>query len=175
MKLIFTFLLLALPLAMNAQTFSSAVDYNDHIVELQRRIGVKMMKFNEELSSDAATLESVNAELKELQSVADDVISNCQKLPAYEKNTALRDAAMDLFKYYKKTFKEDYSRMVQLIYGDELTEESIKELEAILEKVTVDEKVLDERFMKEQTSFADKHGFSLGENELQEQIDSIDK
>ena len=64
--------------------------------------------------------------------------------------------------------------MVQLIYGDDLTEESIKELEAILEKVTVDEKVLDERFLKEQTSFADKHGFSLSENELQDQIDSKD-
>lgn len=174
MKLIFTFLLLVLPLAMSAQTFSSAVDYNDHIVELQSRIGVKMVEFNEVLSREGATLELVNAELKELQSVADDVISESQKLPAYEKNTSLRDAAIDLFKYYKKTFKEDYSRMVQLIYGDDLTEESIKELEAILEKVTVDEKVLDERFLKEQTSFADKHGFSLSENELQDQIDSKD-
>lgn len=171
MKSLFIFLLFVLPIAVGAQTFKTATEYNDYIVSLQNRIGEKMISFNSEVSSEMATLESVNVELKVLIIGTENVIKEIEKLPAYEKNTSLRNAAKDLFKFYEKTIKEDYTRMVNIIYNSELTDADYAELQTILEKVTNEEKVYDQRFQSEQEQFASKYGFTLEKNELQEELD----
>ncbi|MCC6702840.1 MAG: hypothetical protein IT221_15015 [Fluviicola sp.] len=171
MKTLFTFLLFVLPITIGAQTFKTATEYNDYIVGLQNRIGEKMISFNTEVSSVGATFESVNVELKALVEETEKVIKEIEKLPAFEKNTSLRNAAKDLFLFYEKTIKEDYTKMINLIYNTDLTEEDLAQLQAILDKVTNDEKVIDERFQSEQQQFAAKYGFTLEENELQEQLD----
>jgi ElaB/YqjD/DUF883 family membrane-anchored ribosome-binding protein len=172
MKTFFTFLLFVLPITVGAQTFESGIEYNDYIVALQNRIGEKMISFNTEVASETATLESVNVELNALIAETETVIKEISKMPAFEKNTSLRNSAKDLFLFYEKTIKEDYTQMVNLLYTVELTEETIAQFQAILEKVTNEEKVYDERFQSEQQQFATKYGFTLEENELQEQIDS---
>jgi hypothetical protein len=172
MKSIFAFLLFVLPLTISAQTNTTAIEYNDHIVELQNRIGYKMVSFNEEVGKNDATYESVKVHLEDLLLVTQTVIKETEKIPAHEKNITLRNSALDLFKFYETTIKFDYSKMIELLFVGELTEAKLADLQVILEKVTNDEKVYDERFQSEQQKFAEKYGFTLEENELQQQIDS---
>lgn len=158
-----------------AQKFTEASEYNDYIVELQNKIGYKMLEFNERIGEEGATLESVTPYHSALVQTTKDVIADLKKLPAFEGNSSFKNSAVDLFNFYLKTIEVDYKEMMELIFSETMDEAALERLSQILEQITTDEAVYDENFAREQQAFADKYNFDLIDNELQDEIDDLDE
>lgn len=158
-----------------SQNFTEASKYNDYIVELQNKIGYKMLEFNERMGEEDATLESVTPYHTALLQTTKDVIADLKKMPAFEGNTSFRNSAIDLFNFYLKTIEVDYKEMMELIFAERIDDASLERLNQILEQITEEEAVYDENFAREQQAFADKYNFDLIDNELQEEIDELDE
>jgi hypothetical protein len=158
-----------------AQTFTSAQEYNDYIVNVQVSIGEKMLAFNDIVGDENVTLEYAISELNAMVAFADGVIAKTSKITPFEKNIELKESAIALFRFYRQILNEDYRKMVTIYYDPNLNEESIKEMEVILESISQREAPLDERFQTAQIAFAEKYNLELLENELQEEIDEINE
>lgn len=171
MKTLFLLLVLLTSGMVSAQKFSSAVEYNDHIVDLQNEIGYKMIAFNEQVGGENSTLEQVQPFFDDLLSTTRDVIKRLEKVQPWENNKELKSAALELFRFYEVTIDRDYRKMMEIIYKTELTDEDYTALTDILAKVTEDEKGFDGRFQVAQQAFADKYNFDLEKNELQDELD----
>ena len=171
MKTFFIFLVSALPFFAGAQSDDAAIAYNDHIVELQNRIGYKMVAFNEKVGEEGSTRESVDVYYQDLLAETREVIKEAEKIAPFEGNVALRNSAINLFKFYEKVITTDYKRMLDIIYAPEISDEMYEELTNILAKVTEEEAGYDQAFQTTQEIFANKYGFDLTPNELQEEMD----
>lgn len=172
LKSIMLLLVLAVTGSATAQTFTNAVDYNDHIVGLQNEIGYKMIAFNNEVSSEYASAESVKPFYDDLLKTTRSVIAKLEKVKPFEKNVELKNAAMELFRYYETTIAVDYKEMIELIFGDNLDEAAMARVQELLVKVTEAEAVVDAKFKSAQEAYAVKYNIDLEENELQEEIDA---
>jgi hypothetical protein len=100
-----------------------------------------------------------------------EALGKISSMSDYEGYFELRDAAIDLFTFYLHTFEDDYAEMINLVYSDDSDEATMDSINALLEKISVEEGEIDDRFAAAQASFSDIHGFGLLENELQEEID----
>jgi hypothetical protein len=169
----FLLLLLCLTLGVQAQapTFKNGVDYNDYIVGLQTNVGLTIVSFNEFMGGDGVTIEAVQPYYDAMVSTAKEALTKSRALGPYKGNTELRASAVDLFTFYVDMFTNEYKEMIDLVIGAEITEASLVRVNEILTTVTEKEGVLDQAFQTAQQNFATQFGFSLEENELQEQLD----
>lgn len=158
-------------LQLVAQEFNSAIDYNDYIVEQQNKVGEAILTFNDVMASDDATKESIQPYHELLISTCREGLGNLHELSDYEGNDELRQAAIDLFNFYVLTFTDDYTEMIEILFGENSDEETMDNLNALLEKITIGEGEFDNGFAMAQASFSELYGFDLLENELQEEID----
>ncbi|ASS48081.1 MAG: hypothetical protein A3D31_00670 [Candidatus Fluviicola riflensis] len=158
--------------AVSAQTFTNAIDYNDHIVDLQNEIGYKMIAFNNEVGSETATAASVKPFYDDLLKTTKTVITKLEKVKPFEKNVELKTSAMELFRFYETTIAVDYREMIDLIFGDEFDDAALVRVQELLVKVTEAEAVVDAKFKTAQEAYALKYNIDLEENELQEEIDA---
>jgi hypothetical protein len=164
------FALLLLPIATAAQ-IKDPIIYNDKIVGYQNDVVTEMLNLNESINLDNSTHASIEAQRLQLLKTAQRSVSDTQKMPAFEGNTELRDAAVSLFKFYEGIIRNEYKQMIDIIYKEEITEDDLATLNALVARITEDEIAFDERFEKAQSAFARVHGLDLIENELQEEID----
>lgn len=172
LKSIMLLFVLATTGAVSAQTFTNAIDYNDHIVELQNEIGYKMIAFNNEVSSETATAASVKPFYDDLLKTTRAVIVKLEKVKPFEKNVELKTSAMELFRFYETTISVEYKEMIELIFGEDLDEAALERVQELLVKVTEAEQVVDAKFKTAQEAYAKKYNIDLEENELQEEIDA---
>ncbi|MFY7990619.1 MAG: LIC11966 family surface protein [Fluviicola sp.] len=173
-QLTFVFALL-FTLTVKAQTFSSAQEYNDYIVNVQVSIGEKMLAFNDIVGDESATLEYAISELNAMVAFTDDAIAKAAKITPFEKNIELKESALALFRFYRQILNEDYRKMVQIYFDTNLNEASLEEMQAILDSISQREAPLDDRFQSAQQAFAERYNLELLENELQEEIDVINE
>ena len=164
------FALVFCSLNVQAQKFSTAIEYNDYIVEQQNSIASAMLIFNEGLNSLSATKENAMENLNGLKTATKTGLEKVRKMSAFEGNTSLREATIDLFSFYETTFANEYAQLVDLLFKDDLNDDILAEMERLLAKITESEKVLDENFASEQKAFAVTHGFELTTNEWQEKL-----
>lgn len=166
--LLFTFVLLS---NSKAQNFSTPVEYNDYIVNSQNELVNLLLVFNDEVSADGATEDSLLALADQMTLKAESLVSRVQAMSDYEGNWDLRNSAIELFQFYVRTFSNEYREMIKLIFVEELDEATLTKLNEILETVTNSEAYYDNKFAEAQQAFAKKHNIELIENELQEEVD----
>jgi hypothetical protein len=154
-----------------AQTFSTPVAYNDYIVNSQNELIDLLLIFNDQVSADDAVKSDLLALTDAMTLKAKSLVTKVEAMGDYEGNWELRNSALELFRFYVKTFSTEYPEMIELIFAPELDEATLTKLNAILEKVTTEESFYDNKFAEAQQAFAKKHNIQLIENELQEEID----
>lgn len=170
--LFIAFLLIARPLAaQEVNPYASAVDYNDYIVNAQNDIGQAMIGFNEVFASAEVDEETANRSFNHLLSVIEESVSKLEALKDYQGNTELRDASRALFGFYKRVVENEYKELMGLMLKPEFTTQDEERLYELMNKISTEEGSYDDAFEKAQTAFAAQHGFQLGENELQKEID----
>lgn len=167
---IFTFLVFSSLCQANAQTFKTAVEYNDYIVEQQTLIGEKLMTFFERFGEEDMSNAVISTILDDLLNTVNDGVLAIKRLPAYEDDTQMRQAALELFQFYSKTIDQDYREMVNLVFGGNLDDATAARFKEIVAKVQAEEVEYDLNFSSAQGAFAEKYDFTLEENELQEKM-----
>jgi hypothetical protein len=93
----------------------------------------------------------------------------------FEDDATFKDAAIDLFKFYKRAFAQDYKELLDIIEKEEPTMDDLDRVNTIVEKVGDEEKIVDDKIQTAQKAFADKHNVKITDNSLQDKIDNLDK
>jgi hypothetical protein len=130
-------------LNVKAQTFSTPVAYNDYIVNSQNELIDLLLVFNDQVSADDAEKKNLLALTHEMTLKAKSLVAKVEAIADYEGNWDLRNSALELFRFYVKTFSTEYREMIELIFVAELDEATLAKLNVILEKVTTEESFYD--------------------------------
>jgi hypothetical protein len=170
MRILFALFVL-ITTTVSAQSFTSAIEYNDYIVNLQNQIGYKILAFNEEMEKETSTLASMQPFHDDLLQTTRNAIVSLEGIEAWDGNVELKASALALFSFYQQAFANEYKEMMGIVFKAELTDADYARLTEILQSVTEQEAGYDLRFSNAQKEISEKYGFSLDENELQEEID----
>ena len=166
--LLFLFLL---PFTAFAQKMT-AVEYNDKIVNCQNDIGYKMLAIGEYVGSGEETTKEEASNLREIAlKAAKKAVSDLEKMGAYSGDDAMRQAALNLFRFYENILTNEYAQMVDILYKEDFTDADSEQLGLLVQVVSEKEAPFDEKFQDAQVAFAKKNGLELEENPLQEKID----
>ena len=91
----------------------------------------------------------------------------------FDGNSDLRDAAVNLFRFYKYIASTDFKRILEILDMDEPTDADYEELDQIDAKIAERELPLDAAFQNAQKAFSDKNNLQLLKNEYQDAIDGM--
>jgi hypothetical protein len=169
MKALFITFHLLVTFSSFSQNNTEAIKFNDDLVNFQNQIGEQIVYFNSVVGLENASFETVNPVLNELVKTVNEVILKAEKLKPYDNNIELKNAFMDLFKFYQRTVNTEYKEIVKIIFVDEKMD--VDRVNLLIDKVTQEEAVLDAKFKSVQNAYALKYKFKLVENEIQEKID----
>jgi hypothetical protein len=147
----------------------SAVDYNDAIVNEQNKI------IEHILAMSNATYDIAESDQHRLKIIeqCDSSIAIVGAMEPFDGNSDLRDAAVNLFRFYKDIASTDFKRILDILDMDEPTDADYEELDQIDAKIAERELPLDAAFQNAQKAFSDKHNLQLLKNEYQDAIDGM--
>jgi hypothetical protein len=149
-----------------AKPNNDAIEYNDKIVTEQTKIGNQILAF-----SEAPTDES----LAVLQKQATTSLAVLNEMKPFEKNAELLNTAKVLFQFYINVTNNEYAKILDLFKNSTKykQEELIEKINVYVAAIGAKEKNIDQNFSVAQNTFAKKFGFTLTENKLQREIDSV--
>jgi phospholipase/lecithinase/hemolysin len=151
--------------AQVTKKFTTAVAYNDFIVDEQVKIGEAIKAFNTAFGNTEDTLQ-IHEARKAITKQADSSINQLKRLVPFSGDTALKKNAMSLFSFYSKTASNEYKQLVQIYYSKKTNEDISKELQALIKVITDKEALYDKNFQDAQKAFAAKHNIDLKANEF---------
>ena len=152
----------------NGVSYKNAVEYNDYIVLRQTDLMRKVVEFGETAQTD---IDSAASLLSSYSRDTEKMIDEIRGMPAFKGDTALRNAAVNSFSFYKRVFEEDYMDIINIRRKGDLTQDDVDEMERIVKKIEREEKVLDDAFQAAQKSFAKENNMRLRENEMQKEME----
>jgi len=151
--------------------YSSALQYNDYIVNKQSDIAKQMIQLVTETQTDLAKAEQTRTLM--VTRIAQ-TIRDIERMPDWKGNTILRDKALSIFGFYRGLFADDYKRVIDMQKDGDVSPEEEAEYNKIMKNVESREDVLDRDFKTAQMDFASKNGFQVATtSEMQSKIDSI--
>jgi hypothetical protein len=176
MKKIFLFVMVVAGLAAckspakgkNGEVYKTPVQYNDYIIGRQTILLKNIMDFAKVAQTD---LDSADLMLNDYVRQTNKMIEELRGMPPFRGDSALRDAAISSFSFYRKTFDEYYRDIIKL--RKEESEDNETAINDIIEKLTVDEEKYDKVFHNAQRDFAKKNKMKLMDNEMQKEIDQM--
>lgn len=146
---------------------STAIEYNDYIVEAQNKIGKTLLDLNAVVANVESTHEQAKASLMVLRNTIDASINTLENLEQLTPDYGLRATALDLFRFYKRIMNNQYVQMTDEIYS---ANPNYELLDKLLAEVSSEEKTYDDAFQSAQEQFASANNFVLEKNSMQEQI-----
>ena len=169
MKYIY-FLLFAVTIA-SCKYFNqdSAIKYNDNIVLLQDKIHIKMTALGNSFSTKDSV--EINKNLQALKTTSDSAIAVVGGLSGIDGDTQLKDAALNLFKFYRKLADVEFAQEGAIFCKEEITADDMKVLNDIVESVTKEEKPLDDALGEAQNNLAKKYNFKLEHKDMSNKKD----
>jgi hypothetical protein len=154
----------------NGVVYKSAVQYNDYIVGRQTSLMKDILAFVDVAQSD---LDSAYGMLDRFVKQTGTMITEIKGMPAYKGDSALRDAAVNSFGFYRKLFEKEYRDILHLrSEQDGLSTDIEDRIEAIVKRIEEEEKGYDDRFQEAQKAFASKNKMKLVDNEMQKEFDN---
>ncbi len=94
------------------------------------------------------------------ESVLDSLAGNIRSMPAFDGDSAYRDAAANLGEFYKNSIGNYYANIAK-IYKEVKDTSAETKVNVLLAKLQEEEKVADDSFLKERAAFASKHGITI--------------
>ena len=155
----------------NGVVYKSAVEYNDYIISRQSTLIKNVMDFVKVSQND---LDSADKMLDKNVAELSIMINDLNGMPAYKGDSILRNAAINLFQFYKKVFSNEYKKLIEIRRnGGGATADGIAEMNGIVERITKEEESYDKNFHNAQRDFAQKNNMKLTDNEMQKNIDKM--
>ena len=100
-------------------------------------------------------------EREELLSLVKKSIAELNAMSGFEGDTQLKDGALTLLNFYKKSLEEHYPKMIELIANRDRSKEDHAKLESYRNELINEEKIHDDKFEEVQVEFAKKHKLDL--------------
>lgn len=169
----FSILLIIIASSCNIKPSMSPIEYNDKIVAEQNKIIKVVFDY-----VDAVSVDSDKAEKSRLIMVEQckSSLKVVESMDDYEGNVRLRDAGIDLFKFYLTLAEESFKEIAEInSKGEEITMEDLERLEVLESEMDKKESKLDNELSAAQEEFAKKYNFQLGENKYQKEVDDLNK
>lgn len=156
----------------NGVVYKSAIEYNDYIANRQTSLVKKVLELTKVMS---VNLDTAEVKLKQAVSEAEEMIVEIKGMPPYKGDSALRDAAIKSFSFYKNIFENDYIDVINIYKkGEEnLTREDVTEVNRIVAKISQEEAILDKSFQNAQKTYAEKNKIKLVENKMQQEVEKM--
>lgn len=157
------------PKGANGETYSSATEYNDYIVDRQMTLMKRVMSFSQmaQINLDSAA-NMLDGFVKETSTMVKEI----KGMPPYKGDSTLRDASANLFGFYRKIFDNEYRDILQLRKEQDGTSVEIQDrIEALVKGIEDEEKGYDRSFQAAQKAFAAKNNMRIIENPMQKEFD----
>lgn len=163
------FILFGWGTALYAQTpnFTKAADYNDYIVLEQTLMGRKLESFNKALAEE--NMREAKKQHAELLSQIDLSIQKINNMPDFKGNTAFKNAAFELFVFYKMIISQDYQKIMTIVEREGANDKTFPRINSIFISIQRDEAVMFGQFNKAQNDFAKQFDMKIQENELEKE------
>jgi hypothetical protein len=157
----------------NGVIYKSALQYSDYIVERQTSIAKNIIEYAKAIDIN---LDSASRVLDKTIAKTDISINELKRMPPYNGDRSFRDAAIDLFEFYKKIFSTDYRRIIEIRKkNDAITESDKAEVKEIVNSLSKEERRFDSTMHIAQENFGLKNKLTLKENDLQKSINKMNK
>ncbi len=156
----------------NGVSYSSAVQYNDYIVDRQTKLMKNVLEFGKMSDSQ---MDTADAALRRYANQAETMIGELKGMPAYKGDSALRDAAVRSFTFYKRVFETEYMDLLKIRQkGQEnITPDDVAEANRIVESISKEEESFDAAFKKAQENYAERNHMKLKNNSLQDDLNKL--
>jgi hypothetical protein len=172
-KLVYLLFIVAALGAIGCEKKLTATEYNNKIINEQSKVLDLVLEFTAKV--DSSDMKGARALLDITGVQCDSSIKIIEAMGPFEEDASFKDAAIDLFKFYKRAFAQDYKELLDIIEKEEPTMDDLDRINTIVEKVGDEEKVVDDKIQTAQKAFADKHNVKITDNSLQDKIDNLDK
>ena len=154
-------LLLGITLFLASQTLHAqnreAVKYNNTVIKEQHSVTPLIVSFFHNHFKKHIAPAIIKREKEKIELKLDKGIARLQAMDGFEGDTKLRDAAIEWFKLYKRSFDIEYEEVIPILTKKDKTEDDKMKLKALREKLLSEEEAIDIKFEKEQEDFAAKH------------------
>ncbi len=177
------FLILVLPMVMFVSScsqsnekksdkisFSSAIEYNDYIVNLQTKTIKEILALTDQLKNGDSL--AIQQSFNKFGTQAKKSLEDLKKLDSFKGDVSFRNSALDLFQFYVTIYEVDYKEMINIVTKKNVTDKDLARVDQIVAKVSTDEVKFDDNFAKAQQAFAEKNNMKIIKNELQDEIDN---
>lgn len=146
----------------------AAIAYNDKIVNEQTKIGETILLFSGNPNEFSLT---------QISTQVQNSLKVLNTMRGFDGSKDLLEAAKALFKFYASITKNEYKEILELLekrnkYSQEELSSKIDEL---TNSISAKEGPLDKKFQAAQSVFAQKYGFTLSKNKLEEKIKDVTK
>jgi hypothetical protein len=172
-KLVYLLFIVAVAATTGCEKKLTATEYNNKIIDEQGKVLDLVLDFTAKV--DESDMKGARLLLEKTGVQCDSSIKTIEAMGPFDDDASFKDAAIDLFKFYKRAFATDYKELLDIIEKEEPTMEDLDRVNVIVKKVSDEEMVLDDKVQKVQKEFADKHDVKITDNSMQEKIDNLDK
>lgn len=154
----------------NGIKFSSAVEYNNYIVDKQTDVANQILGFSSVKELDKKE-EIIDATIPKLTQHIKDI----QNMPAWKGNVEFRNNSATLFIFYKDIFSTSYKRIIEIQKDGVITDKEKTEIQKITTDINTREAKLDVAFSKAQHNFASQNNMTIQANPLQNKVNQHKK
>ena len=149
-------------------------EYNNKVIDIQLTVINKILALNK--AFEKLVPAELDAGLKGFQESSEKAVADISKFEAYEGSTTLKDAALNLFKFYQAASINEYKKMIDILKkGAAMTPEDQTTLGTLAAQVGTNEKGFDEAFKNAQQAFSKQYNLPIEVNEKQKEIDNMGK
>jgi len=137
----------------------NSLEFHNKIVSEHSRIDVAVSRFNEGIVLFDG--DTILADYKNLLAVTEKVIAETEKIKLPESGAEYHKAALDLFRFYLRTFENDYYDAVAIMYRIPITDADIEEMERLFDRVELKESIFLNAFFNAQIDFCEAEGIEI--------------
>ncbi len=152
---------------------SSALRYNDKIIEIQSKVINKIIILTQSMKTGNTDL--MQRRLEELQQQTTLSANEITSLEEFEGGNELFNAALDLFEFYESVCKNEFQEMIEILARSQsgISAMDLSRMQDLQRIIQEEEGALDRKLLTAQQDFAKQFGFRIGKNKLQKKIDNM--
>ncbi|HCB63237.1 MAG: hypothetical protein A2W93_11300 [Bacteroidetes bacterium GWF2_43_63] len=140
-----------------AQT--GTVEFHNKIVSQLSRIDIAVSRFNQGIVMYDG--DTILATYKNLLSETEATIAETEKISIAAGGEEYHKAALELFRFYLRTFENDYYAAVAIMYRIPITDADIEEMERLFDHIELKESIFLNAFFNEQIEFCEAAGIEM--------------
>jgi hypothetical protein len=146
--------------------FTSAINYNNYIIERQKSVGGYISSFYKVFNKDTDSAKSIlQSALSRMQESLDEIMN----MPSFKGDSAFRHSAGNSFRFYVRLFSKDYPEILTLHSKKQGMDEADQlQEERITNQIIRDEDQVDKDLHNRQRDFAEKFHMRLIKPENEE-------